>query len=321
MSAPERWRSPDGDRNAQALQEAHPALYDAIAGFDALGHRVLARVETGPTITQDRELVAIALLRRGVTLFAGFRCLAEGSSIEPAKLVVRALLETFFATLHLVHGGPVPLQPNLTADVVAAQEKRARYFRTLAVRRAIYRRQALLDGALGSTPPVSAEQRAGIEAEIAERRTLLQGAFAAENADVGPLRCDAQSSKKQYHDGPASWYSFGPGAHARSVRQLAVALGYLPVYEMLYDALSALVHPRDYTQDVEVVNGHAHVLHPHNPDALSLLTKWAVLAARGIILTYCWAFQQASIDDVRETSVRFQPAIDAAPAAIPASFL
>jgi hypothetical protein len=65
------------------------------------------------------------------------------------------------------------------------------------------------------------------------------------------------------------------------------------VYELVYDALSALTHPRDITQDLEVADGHASVLHPHNPEALGLLTKWAVMCGKGIALTYCWAFQQA----------------------------
>jgi len=208
------------------------------------------------------------------------------------------MLETLLAMLYLVHGGPIPSQPVLTDEVAAAQEKRARFFRTMALRRAIYRRQALLDGAW-DTAPLSAEQRAGIRAEVQELRDSIATHFPEENAQVGPLACDDKTTK-HYDDGRLAWFSFGPGSKPQSIRQLAKAVGYSKVYETVYDALSALVHPRDITQDLEFEDGNAVVLHPHNPEAFPLITRWAALCIKGIVLTFCWAFQQASIEDVRD---------------------
>lgn len=143
---------------------------------------------------------------------------------------------------------------------------------------------------------------------------------AEENAEVGDLRCYEQPpADKMYFDRPA-WYTFGPGGKARSIRQLAQSLGYLHIYELVYEALSALTHPRDYTQDVEIENGHANVLHPHNPEALALLTTIAITCARGVIITYCWAFQQGSMNDVRTTLESCEPTLDAIPLEIPDSF-
>ena len=89
-----RWVAPDGIKNAQYLRASFAAEFDALAEIDALGHRVLKRLGNQARITDIDELVALALLRRAVTLFAGTRHLFEASSIEPAKLPVRALFET-----------------------------------------------------------------------------------------------------------------------------------------------------------------------------------------------------------------------------------
>src|SRR5207247_2260718 len=133
-----RWYSEDAERNARALQEKYPGVFDAFATYDELGHHVLADVGKGSKVSRYGQLVCIAFLRRAVMLFTAFRSLVESACVEPSKLISRALLETFFAILHLVHGGPVPQVPLRTAAGEREREKRARYFMTAALRHAIY---------------------------------------------------------------------------------------------------------------------------------------------------------------------------------------
>ncbi len=314
------WRSEDAQRNAEALFFQYPEAFIALAEYDALGHRVLKRVERGPKVSRLSQVVGIGLLRRAVTLYAGFRRLLEGSSIDPAKVVLRALLETFFAMQYLVHGGPVPGDLSETPEKQDERERRARLFRTAALRAKVYRRQAALDGEWGSKTPFSPEKRKEVETEIRAYRDELERDFAQENGAFGSFRFEEKGKDPRYHD-RAKWFSFGPGARPTSIRGLAKLLGYGQQYEVLYSPLSALAHPQDIEQDLLIGDGVAEVAHPYQPEGFPLLTKWGVLCQEATITAFCHAFQRDSLEDVRETEARFWPAVNALPSDIPRGYM
>jgi uncharacterized protein DUF5677 len=297
------------------LQARYPAVFDALAEYDKLGHEILARIGQGQKVKFFRQLVAIAFLRRAVTLFTAFRQLVEGASVEPAKLILRSLFETYLALMYLVYGGPVPVdsEQRLLPDE-GSREKRARQFHVAGLRRQIYRRQALLDGEWGNAP-LDAETRNRIEGEIAELRQRLAAKYAGENTEFGPLRIDGKN--RVYWDS-VYWYSLGSGP--KSIRGLAHKLGHTPEYEVLYDALSALTHPRSIDQDVVVTEKEVQVLHPHNIDAFEVLTRWAVLNYHAILVVFCAAEQGKSIGEVM-LMVKQTEAVRAMPFDLPRTFL
>jgi hypothetical protein len=315
MGTSNRWTEPGAQKNARALQAKYPAVFDAIAEYDKLGHEILARVGRGHKVSHFRQLIAIAFLRRAVTLFTSFRQLVEGASVEPAKLVLRSLFETYLALVYLIYGGPLPVDSGqrLLPDE-GSREKRARQFHVAGLRRQVYRHQAVLDGELGDVT-LDAEKRKQINAEITDLRQRLGTRYAAENAEFGPLGIDGK--KRVYWDS-VQWYSLGSGP--RSIRGLAHKLGHKPEYEVLYDALSALTHPRSMDQDVVVTQTEVHVLHPHNIDAFEVLTRWAVLNYHAMLVVFCTAEQRTSIGEVM-LMAKHAEAVRAMPFDLPASFL
>jgi hypothetical protein len=242
-----------------------------------------------------------------VTLFTGLRSLYEASAVEPAKLLSRAQYETMLAVRYLVHGGR--RRVSLTTPSSSRQrEIRARYFRAASIRRAVYKRKGLLDGAW-EIYRIERAHRRGIEREIQKLVNTLEKNFPRQHARFGALRCFRQ--KPIYFD-EREWYSFGflyTGTRkVNTVRALAKRLGYVREYEFLYDAFSALTHPRGTDHDLQIADGRVEIFSPHMAEAFPILCTWTCGWQQISLTLLTKTYLPAALPDVQKVGKRTEAA-------------
>lgn len=310
------WQSPDAIHNTQALRAGYPGVFSAFAELDALGHRSITRISRTKR-SGVGDLVGVAMLRRIVTLFSGIRHLFEASSIEPAKVVIRAQFETLLAIRYLVHGGRRDISPNLPSNR-SKRESRARYYMAAAIRQEIYRRQALLDRA-NKTGKIDASARMGLQAEIDERVNQLNRYYRTQMQAFGPLACYASQGKRRYYD-HQKWYSFGFRKPVNTVKQFAGRLGWSKLYTFTYDPFSSLTHPTGLTHDLSIEDGQVDIFSPHMAEAFELLAFWTC-HWQSIALVYITkAYEPQSIKDSQEVNLRLNELLEGLQAELPAGW-
>jgi hypothetical protein len=275
-----RWRSADGQSNALALEASHPELFDVISELDAFGHRTLSRLgHIGPANGMD-AIVSMLMTRRLVTHFVGLRHLLEASAVESAKLAARALFESHLALRFLMFGGRANVDAQ-TKSSPTRRESRARYFYVAGERKAVYSRQAILDGRFGGSPPTRSERRR-LKAEIAFEISRLAKQFPVQSRLLGAYRFQhLVKSKRRYHD-TKPWYAYSfPKHRDSSLMSLAARLGLAPQYHFLYSAFSGLIHPGRVSHDGAMVSDHlGHRLEVYSPylaEAFPFIAYWACM--------------------------------------------
>lgn len=312
------WLATDGTSNAQYLVSAFGDVFDAMGEIDHVGHTVLE----GALEYQGEAwetTVGLSLLRRSVTQFAGVRYLLHRSSVQPASIVARAHFETLLAARVLVYGAKRYVS-GVTSTTAVGRERRARLYRTEELRREIYRRKAAIDGRLGHLF-IGAKVLVGVQKEIDERRAFLQKHFRAQQASFGPLRCFPQGKGRlQYHD-ELPWYShiFGKARRRkiRTLRGLAVALGWGQFYELIYDAFSGFTHVRGCHHDTLVEPGSIAVRVPHAPDDFEPIAlascRWQLLMLHFLARAY----NPAGRPNVQAVSLKVAGVIDRLSSKVP----
>jgi hypothetical protein len=241
------------------------------------------------------------------------------SSVQPASIVARAHFETLLATRVLVYGTKRYIS-GVTSTTAIGRERRARLYRTEELRREVYRRKAALDGRLGRRF-IGTKVRAGVQQEIDERIAFLQRHFAAQQVSFGRFRCFPQGTgRPQYHD-ELPWYSytFGKGRRKqiRTIRGLAVALGWGQAYELIYDAFSGFTHVRGCHHDTVVEPGSIAVRVPHAPDDFASIAlaacRWQLL----MLFFLARAYNPAGRAGVQAVSLAVAGAIDTLSSHVP----
>ena len=312
------WRSPDGEQNALNLRAHYADVFNAVAEIDALGHRLLKRTSDSLSGNHLEAIVGLALLRRAVTLFVGLRHHFESSTLEPAKLELRALFETLLAYRYIVHGG----RRNLGTEVLssrASREARARYFYVASRRRFIYKQQAMLAGEWGRQE-LSRAKRADMRKDIADIVTELDSKFVTQQRAFGAFRF-AGPGRRWYFD-DRQWYSFGfRRGRVNTIRALARRMGWLWEYEVLYDAFSALSHPRGISHDVEITGSQLSVYHPYMSDAFELIVNWACQWQFYVLIWAVKTYSPTSLPDLQNIHKKTKPALGKLRHDIPPGFL
>ena len=308
------WYSQDGKDNALALQATYPAVFEAIAELDALGHRMLARAAS-PKITDIDRLVGVAMMRRAATLFVGVRHLFEASAIEPAKLVLRASFETLLAFRYLVHGGKSKVDLFTPSDP-RMREARARYFFVAAERQLVYSRQSLLDGRWGGRK-VSGLERQRLKDEVQAEIARLQQQFPAQTRAFGVYRCYMPPKQRRYFDA-RDWYSFGfKSGKVKNIRALAARFKWLGEYELLYASFSGMMHPRGISHDAKITDQGYEVYHPYMAEAFELLAYWACGWQMMILAAAMQAYTPETLPDAQSVSAKIAPVLRALNVGIP----
>lgn len=298
------WRNPDGLQNALAVRAHYSDALKAMEELDRLGHRLLERATKDLEVDRIDPLVGVALIRRSIMLFVAIRHLFEDSLVEPAKLQMRAQFETLLAVRYLAYGGKRDI-PLLEPTHTRQRESRARYFYVAAERRKLYARQALLDGRWGRES-LGRKARKALRAELVHNLALLDKLFPTQQKAFGPLRCFGTRSKRRYHD-PYPWYAFGfRKRDVTGVRQLAKRFGHLRDYEIMYDAFSALTHPRGVSHDLTIDHetGTMEVHHSYAPSSFELLCSWSCLWQQGILIALTKAYHPATLPDAQTVNKR-----------------
>lgn len=313
-----KWLAQDSVGNSQFLVVAFPDVFDAMGEIDRVGHAVLE----GALAYQGgawETTVGLSFLRRSVTQFGGVRYLLQRSSVQPASILARAHFETLLASRVLVYGAKRYVS-GLTPSTATGRERRARLYRAEELRREVYRRKAALDGRFGRRF-IGAKVRAGVQEEIDDKVAFLQRHFRSQQSAFGPFRCFPQGKRKpQYYD-ELPWYShiFGRARRRkmRSLRALAIAVGWGQAYELIYDAFSGFTHVRGCHHDTVVEPGSIAVRVPHAPDdfepiALSAC-RWQLLQLSFLTRAYNPAGRVA----VGALSKKVAPAIDQLSSKVP----
>ena len=251
-------------------------------------------------------------------LFAGFRTLVHGASVEPAKLTARALLEVYLALRFLLYGARRRV-PHTSSE--RGRQTRARYFQAAAHRNLVYRIQAMLDRRVGRREAVAQEVRTALKADAREARRRLKRIFPAQHAAYGNFRFEGPGSKRYFDH--LKWYSFSfkHRERVRSVRALAHRLGVLDQYVMLYGPFSALNHPTDTRQDMIIREGRAELLHPHLVTAFPLLTWWIVMWYQPILTMFAKVYLSDALDDVKQVADSTRATLTALPSDLPTGWL
>jgi len=308
------WHSADAERNALALRLSKNSAFQALAEVDKFGHRLLTRCGDARISDIDR-LVGIAMLRRAVTLFVGLRHLLEASSVEPGKLVARALFETMLAFRYIIHGARRRVDACTPSDH-RAREARARYYLVAAKRNLIYSRQAVLDGRWGRGQ-VTPKMRRSLKREVASETARLARDFPTQSCAFGPFRFAIPSRRRIYFD-TKQWYSFGfRKGDVTSVRALALRVGWIREYELLYGAFSGIMHPRGISHDVKVAEGAVEVFHPYMAEAFDLLSFLGCTWQMYALGAAAKAYNRESLADARDVHAKIRPFVHGPRPAMP----
>jgi hypothetical protein len=127
--------------------------------------------------------------------------------------------------------------------------------------------------------------------------------------------------KRRYRD-LKEWYALGfRKRDVNNIRALAQQFGWLWEYEVLYDALSGLTHPRGISHDIHIAGGVGEVLSPYLPSAFETLCQWSLSWQIYMMVWAAKAYHPPSLQDVQTVNGRVRPAIDRLPADVPLGFL
>lgn len=280
-NASESWRSPTGDDNAAALRTAFPAVFCALAEYDRIGHLTLHRaIDGGPKETME-AIVGVALLRRGVTVFAGIRQLLDNSLADPAVVLLRMYFELWLQYRCLAYGtlDPISLHTPTTAE---EREPRAARFYVASARRGL-RSRALIVGPEARHNPDSPEGAQRLLDELHAEIEGLKASFPSEWAYFGDLDDTALVRRLAGRQEPAWFASLIEPKPASSIEALAAALGSRWEYDFLYDAWSAFAHGRGISKDLTPDDGGMGVHHPHRPTWFTMVAFLA-LSWHGLLL-------------------------------------
>lgn len=279
MSKHTAWRSPAGERNAQALREQYADGFLALSEYDRIGHLLLYRAGKKSPATRYEEIVGVAVLRRAVMLFTGVRTLLEASLPDVAKAPARAYFEVWLNYRCLAYGGERQISLELPT-APEAREPRARRYYVAAERRALRARAVALSPTSKYPPPTIAHKHA-IEAELTSEIARLKDRYPEEWAYFGDV---TEASVRAYVGGrnERQWFEaeFANG-DVKSVAKLADAFDYGWEYDVLYDAFSALVHSRGIGHDITLGQDEMSVHLPHDPAWFELIafvvTGWHLM--------------------------------------------
>jgi hypothetical protein len=306
MAHSELWRSPGGEENAAALKVQFAAGFEAISEIDRIGHLLLFRASQNAVITQIDPMVGIALLRRAVTVFNGLRTLFEASAVDSGKALARVLFELSLHYRCLAYGAmhPTSLETPTHAE---ERERRARRYFVAAERRGLRARAVFLDPKW-TTPP-DADERDALRAELVSEINRLRTEFADEWVYFGDLTEATVLRRVGSRDEP-QWFSdeFAP-RKVNSIGQLAAAFAQEHEYDILYDAMSALVHPRGIRQDVTPGGSVLEVHHPHDPSWFQYLAWMSVHWQLLLLMTAAKCYAQRMIPQIQSLHLRLAASI------------
>jgi hypothetical protein len=302
------WSSPVGDANALALRVKYKDGFGAIAEFDRIGHLILHRSSSSGPVDGIEAIVGIALLRRAVTLFAGFRALLERSLIDPAKTTARAYFELWLQYRCLAYGArhPISLEAPTTAE---EREPRSRLYYVASERRGL-RTRALILAPESTFKPSSAEAAEALRLEIRTELQRLRTEFEHEWKYFGELREDTLIRRVGGRDEPP-WFAptFLPKP-VRTTAKLASALGYSWEYSFLYNAWSAQMHGRGIRQDVTIDGDTLAVHHPHDPTWFCTLATFVLGWHLFLLMTAAKWQSPVMIEQLQALYVRQRTAIN-----------
>jgi hypothetical protein len=275
------WRSPDGDANAVALRAAYPAVFQALAEYDRIGHLTLHRATGGGPKETIEAIVGVALLRRGVTIFAGIRQLLESSLADPAVVLLRTYFELWLQYRCLAYGtlDPISLETPTTAE---DREPRAARFYVASARRGL-RSRALIVGPEARHEPDSPDGAQRLLDELRAEIDRLKSSFPTEWAYFGDLDDTALVRRIAGRQEPAWFADLIQPNPSNSIEALAAVLGSRWEYDFLYDAWSAFAHGRGISKDLTPGNGSMEVHHPHRPTWFTMVAFLA-LSWHGLLL-------------------------------------
>lgn len=273
------WRSPNGVTNALWLRSNYHRAFSAIAEFDRIGHAMLLRASNAITGETVEELVGLAVVRRGVTIFTALRTLFESALPDPARALARAYFELWMNYRCLAYGSRAAITLE-TPTSATEREPRARRYYVAAERRGLHSR-ALMLAPDAKYPIRSADDRKALEDELSDEIERVRRDYSAEWQYFGDVT-PATLLKHVGSRAEPQWFK-GEWQHKRvnSVATLAAAFGYKWEYDFLYDIFSALVHSRGIKQDITIQGNTVEVHHPHDPEWFPLLayftTTWHMM--------------------------------------------
>ena len=307
MAKSRLWTSPGGDENAASLKRQFADGFEAIAEFDRIGHLILFRASQSGTITMLDPIVGIAILRRAVTVFSGLRTLLEASAIDSGKALGRALFEISLNFRCLAYGAADSTPLELPTDPVE-REKRARRYFLAAERRGLRVRAVFLD--VGWPTPPEPDDRDALQGELVSEINRLKSDYPEEWSYFGDIT-EATVLRHVGSRAEPQWFAadFRPAA-VNSIRGLAAAYHQEHEYEILYDAMSALVHPRGIRQDVTPDGGVLEVHHPHDPTWFQYLAWLAVHWQAMILMTAAKCYAPVMIPQMQALHLRLAEKIE-----------
>lgn len=158
------------------------------------------------------------------------------------------------------------------------------------------------------TPPVPSERDA-LQTELVSEINRLRTEFPEEWLYFGDLTDSTVLRRVGGRDEP-QWFSvdFAP-KKVKSIGQLAAAFAQEHEYEILYDAMSALVHPRGIRQDVSPEGSVLEVHHPHDPTWFQYLAWLSVHWQLLLLMTAAKCYAQGMIPQLQALHRRLAPHI------------
>lgn len=319
---PSRWYATDARSNVASLEAEYGTIFDAMAELDRTGHAVLQAVLDNYRGHPWETVVGCGLLRRSITQYEGVRYLLEHSAVQASALTARALFETLLAVRYLLFGAQRYVTWR-TKSTPRGREVRARYYRAEELRRQIYRRQAALDGRLGTWSGIPVDPK-DIQDEIDDILTELRQEFPRQHRRFGDLLCFPRAKGRiSYHD-IHTWYSLGfrrSGRDAvRTVRSLARRFGWERDYEVLYDAFSGFAHVRGLAHDIVLHPEGASVRVPHTPEDFETIAFFACSWEQLILSYFARTYAPAALQLVQQLDLKIRPVLNALRGSVPTGF-
>jgi hypothetical protein len=182
---------------------------------------------------------------------------------------------------------------------------------TASIRTAVYRAQAILDGADGADPPRSKESEVAIRRELAGELKRLRQHFRRHNDQLGPLRCYPSGSGRARYFDQKEWYSFGfPSGRVNTLKALAARFGYSGEYFLIYSPLSDLGHARGIEHDLTIAGGKVEIHSPHDPTALAFVGYWACSWQLLVLVHAVRAYYRDAHEDLQRVQQKVKPLLD-----------
>lgn len=307
MANSANWRSPDGERNAIAVQTLLATGFEAISEIDRIGHLILFRAGKKSSPASLEEIVGVALLRRAVTVFASLRQLLEQSLADPARALARAQFEIWLNYRALAYGSLRTISLD-TPTVPAERSTRAEYFFLSSERRGLLSRALLLHPA-SPYRPSDQVGRDALARELAEEVVRLRSTFPDSWTWFGDTPSDSIAVKAAVL-ADREWFAhMWPDRSVQSIRALAHAFGYEWEYDFTYDAFSALVHARGVRYDVEFDGAYCNIRHPHDDSWLRTVAHKATFWQLLILMTAAKWQVPEMVPQLQSLHLRFRDAL------------